>query len=79
VSLISLAAGGTPAGGFNWDEWFTTHHPVECPVDNLDDLMGGSFSEFFRRIFGGAPDYGNIPQGRASNRAPRGSRRLNSP
>ena len=61
--------GGTPAGGFNWDEWFTNSPSGgNVRVDNLDDLMGGSFSEFFRRIFGGAPDYGNIPQGRASSR-----------
>jgi curved DNA-binding protein len=61
--------GGTPAGGFNWDEWFTgAPSGRRVQVDNLDDLMGGGFSEFFRKIFGGAPDFNNMPQGRTPNR-----------
>lgn len=50
--------GGTP-GGFNWDSWSTTGASGGMPGGvnvesiNLDDLLGGSFSEFFRTIFGG--------------------------
>ncbi len=49
---------GTPSGGFNWDDWFTRPSSGGARVDvgNLDDLLGGEFSEFFRRIFGGMPD-----------------------
>jgi len=50
---------GAPAGGFNWDEWVTSAQPgggVQYEVGDLDDLFGGGFSEFFRRIFGGMPD-----------------------
>ncbi len=61
--------GGTPAGGFNWDEWVTgSPSGGYVQVDNLDDLLGGGFSEFFRKIFGGAPDFNNIPQGRGASR-----------
>jgi curved DNA-binding protein len=54
--------GGSP-GGFNWDEWVSTPGSgnVRVEVGNLDDLFGGGmggFSEFFRRIFGGTPNYG---------------------
>lgn len=56
---------GAPQGGFNWDDWF-----AQSPgggreyvrVDNLDDLMGGGFSEFFRKIFGDMGGIGNISQ-----------------
>jgi len=69
--------GGTPAGGFNWDEWVTgSPSSGYVQVDNLDDLIGGSFSEFFRKIFGGSPDFGNIPQGRASPQGRSSTRRV---
>jgi curved DNA-binding protein len=60
--------GGAP-GGFNWDEWAnsTAGGNVRVEVGNLDDLFGGGmggFSEFFRRIFGGMPDYGRADFGR---------------
>ncbi len=53
---------GAPPGDFNWEDWTT--YPGGTPgrgnvrVDygDLDDLFGGGFSEFFRRIFGGMPD-----------------------
>jgi len=55
--------GGTP-GSFNWEDWFA-QSPGRNPTGNvrvemgdLEDLMGGGFSEFFSRIFGGAPDMG---------------------
>jgi curved DNA-binding protein len=37
-------------------------------VDNLDDLLGGGFSEFFRRIFGGMQDFGGSASGGARGR-----------
>jgi curved DNA-binding protein len=59
--------GGAP-GGFNWDEWYAAQAQgqgqrgggVRVEVGDLGDIFGqaggGDFSEFFRRIFGGAPD-----------------------
>jgi curved DNA-binding protein len=49
--------GGAP-GNFPWEEWFT--QPTQgggtrVDVGNLEDILGGGFSEFFARIFGGAP------------------------
>jgi curved DNA-binding protein len=51
---------GTPQGGFNWEDWTTTAPGgnVRVEVGDLDDLLGGGFSEFFRRIFGGMPETG---------------------
>lgn len=48
-------SGGAP-GGFNWDVW--TSQPagsggVRFSVEDLDNVLGGSFSDFFSRIFGG--------------------------
>jgi curved DNA-binding protein len=67
--------GGAP-GGFNWDEWAnsTGGGNVRVEVGNLDDLFGGGmggFSEFFRRIFGGVPDYGgaDFRRGQTGGRA----------
>lgn len=47
--------GGTP-GGFNWNDWTVGGAPGGVRVEqvDLDDLLGGSFSDFFRQIFGGA-------------------------
>jgi curved DNA-binding protein len=66
---------GAPTGGFNWEDW-ATQAPggsVRVEAEDLEDLFGGGFSEFFRRIFGGAPGmdpYGG--GGRAQTRsAPR--------
>lgn len=46
--------GGTP-GSFNWDAWSTGGAPGGVRVESidLDDLLGSSFSEFFRQVFGG--------------------------
>jgi curved DNA-binding protein len=64
--------GGTP-GGFNWEDWFTQQAPgggnVRVEVGDLDDVMGGGFSEFFSRIFGGAPDMGPGTRGRGTPRS----------
>ncbi len=58
--------GGAPAGGFNWEDWSTPAQTgnVRVNVGNLEDILGGDFSEFFRRIFGGVPDMGNPDSGR---------------
>lgn len=50
--------GGEPAGGFRWEDWFTGSPSgnVRVEVGDLEDILGGEFSEFFRRIFGGMPD-----------------------
>jgi curved DNA-binding protein len=63
--------GGAPAGGFRWEDWFTTapsggNYRVE--VGGLEDILGGEFSEFFRRIFGGMPDMGTPASGRSPTR-----------
>ena len=59
---------GAPSGGFNWDEWFTSApaggRTTSVDMGDLEDLLGGGFSEFFRRIFGGMPDEGPISSGR---------------
>lgn len=61
---------GAP-GGFNWDDW--TAQPGGVRVEyggNIGDLFGGAgdFSEFFRRIFGGMPDFGEAASRRGANR-----------
>lgn len=51
---------GAQPGGFNWDDW-ATYAPgggMSGDYGSLDEILGGSFSEFFRRIFGGMPDVG---------------------
>jgi curved DNA-binding protein len=60
--------GGAPGGGFNWDDWYTPTQSgnVRVNVGNLEDILGEDFSEFFRRIFGGAPDMGNPDSGRST-------------
>ena len=52
--------GGAP-GGFNWEDWFTQEPASQGNVrvdfgdlGDLNDILGGGFSEFFTRIFGGA-------------------------
>lgn len=54
---------GAP-GGFNWEEWFTQAPGggrVRVEFGDLGDVFGeagfSEFSEFFRRIFGGMPDF----------------------
>jgi curved DNA-binding protein len=64
---------GAPAGGFNWDDWFSPSHGSNVHVEtgNIEDLLGGDFSEFFRRIFGGMPEAGSPTRGgRARRQAP---------
>ncbi|MGE5224867.1 MAG: DnaJ C-terminal domain-containing protein [Omnitrophica WOR_2 bacterium] len=53
---------GNP-GGFNWDQW-TTRQGGNTRVEygNLDEILGGGFSDFFRQIFG---DFSQAQAGRA--------------
>ncbi|RPI33197.1 MAG: J domain-containing protein [Chloroflexota bacterium] len=55
---------GAP-GGFNWEEWSNTpagyprgDYSSRVEYNDLEDILGGGFSEFFRRIFG---DFGSQP------------------
>ncbi len=66
--------GGAP-GGFNWEDWFaqeptsTGNVRVEFgDLGDLNEILGGGFSEFFTRIFGSAG------AGPASGRSARQSR-----
>jgi curved DNA-binding protein len=74
--------GGQP-GGFNWEDWYTRTPGgggARVEYGNLDDILGGGgledFSEFFRRVFGGAPGgdmgFGGAQRGRRgqARRAP---------
>ena len=48
--------GGSP-GGFNWEDWYTSRPVggnVHVEYGDINDILGGGFSEFFNRIFGGA-------------------------
>jgi curved DNA-binding protein len=65
-SYTQWQQGGTPAGGFNWEDWFTPKPSGNARVGGLEDILGDEFSEFFRRIFGGMPDMGAPSTGRGS-------------
>lgn len=71
---------GAPAGGFNWDDWFTTAPSgnVRVEVGDLEDLLGGGFSDFFARIFGGMPDMGSTSSRRGASRRPVRQERLSA-
>jgi curved DNA-binding protein len=57
-SYTQWQQGGTPGGGFNWEDWVTTKSSGNVRVGGLEDILGGEFSEFFRSIFGGMPNMG---------------------
>lgn len=67
--------GGAP-GGFNWEDWFAqspgraSSGNVRVEVGDLEDLMGGGFSEFFSSIFGGMPNMSqsSADRGRSAGR-----------
>jgi curved DNA-binding protein len=61
---------GAPSGGFNWEDWIASSPSGGgyVQVDNLEDLMGGGFSEFFRRIFGDMGGVGDFRQGTPRSR-----------
>ena len=54
-SYTQWQRGGTPAGGFNWEDWYSTGSSGNVRVGGLEDILGSEFSEFFRRVFGGMP------------------------
>jgi curved DNA-binding protein len=49
--------GGGAPGNFNWQDWFSQQQQQSRggrgQVDNMEDLFGGGFSDFFSSIFGG--------------------------
>jgi curved DNA-binding protein len=51
---------GAPQDGFKWEDWATSAPSGQVSAEDLEDIMGGGFSEFFRRIFGGMDEYGNV-------------------
>lgn len=65
---------GAQPGHFNWEDWASNPQGgVSSDYGNLDEILGGSFSEFFRRIFGGMPDVGRaggVPRGAYGRSAP---------
>ncbi len=69
-SYTQWQQGGAPAGGFRWEDWFTNAQAQNANVDmgGLEDILGGEFSEFFSRIFGGMPNMGAPSSGRSSTR-----------
>ncbi len=66
ASYTQWQQGGAPAGGFNWEDWYTTapQGNVRVNLGGFEDILGDEFSEFFRRIFGGMPDIRTSNQGR---------------
>ena len=54
-------SGGAP-GNFNWQDWFAQQPRGggRVDVENLNDLFGGDFSDFFSSMFGGT-GAGNAP------------------
>ena len=66
-SYTQWQSGGAPAGGFNWEDWFTTSQSGNVRAGGLEDILGSEFSEFFNRVFGGMPDMGNRSTARGSN------------
>jgi curved DNA-binding protein len=60
--------GGAPTGGFNWEDWFTNTPTgnVRVNVGGFEDILGGDFSEFFRRIFGGVPNMNTSARSRGN-------------
>ncbi len=67
-SYSSWQQRGAPGGGFNWEDWYVPNQGgnVRVEMGDLDDLFGGGFSDFFRRIFGGMPDMETVQQGRGA-------------
>ncbi len=61
--------GGAP-GNFDWGQWAASQGGGNVQEVNLDDLFGdGTFSDFFRSIFGGG-NVGQTLRGRTSRSAP---------
>lgn len=65
--------GGGSANNFNWDDWMgqTQGGGVRVDVNDIGDMFGGGFSDFFSAIFGGAPaGYGSSTRRTQSRRMP---------
>lgn len=65
--------GGGSANNFNWDDWMnqTQGGGVRVDVNDIGDMFGGGFSDFFSAIFGGAPaGYGSTTRRAQSRRMP---------
>jgi curved DNA-binding protein len=55
------------AGGFDWSQWMSGQPGhVRVEMGDLDDLLGGGFSDFFNMLFGGMP--GGRARGQARGR-----------
>jgi len=70
-SYTQWQQGGAPAGGFRWEDWSTTNPSggtTSVNMGGLEDILGGEFSEFFSRIFGGMPDVGGPSTRRSPTR-----------
>jgi curved DNA-binding protein len=63
-SYTQWQARGAPTGGFNWEDWANVRTGGGTRVDmgDLEDMLGGQFSEFFRNIFGGMYNTGSRTQ-----------------
>lgn len=61
--------GGRP-GGFDWGQWTGgTPGGMRVEVGDLEDLLGGGFSDFFQAVFGGAEGgRGTARRGRSRGR-----------
>ena len=65
-------AGGT--GSFKWDDWFSQAPRgggAQVEYGNLDDILGGGFSDFFTEIFGGMGGASRTQTRRATTRPTR--------
>ena len=63
-SYAQWQAHGAPTGGFNWEDWSTvrTGGGSRINIEDLEGILGGEFSEFFRNIFGGMYNTGSRTQ-----------------
>lgn len=73
-SYSSWQQRGQPTGGFNWEDWVSSQGGqgggARVDYGNIDEILGGGFSEFFRRIFGGMPDLNQQQTGRRPYQRP---------
>lgn len=67
-SYAQWQQGGRPGGNFNWDQYTQRGGNRQVSVEDLNDMFGGGFSDFFNSMFGGAMG-GSTRTGRRS--APR--------
>lgn len=53
---------------FNWDDWFTSQQRgnVRVEVEDMGDMFGSAYSDFFNAIFGGMGGVGTQQQRRTS-------------